>query len=446
MKNYNGEAMKRKNYRVLRILSAAISLVLAGLAFSGLAGKLSIVLHAQFGAAIMRCFAAFSIGALSVVLAIALITLVFGRFYCSVLCPLGIIQDVVGWLSRRKGTVTSNYVKTRYAIAGVVFGLFACGWTTGFLLLDPYSNFGRMAGSFTVGGMIPLVAIIILALWKKRLYCTTICPVGTLLGLVAKFGLFRLGIYGKCVKCGKCVKVCPAGCIEPQNGILDNERCVRCMNCVSACPLDAISFKLLKVDVEPVQPSRRAFLIQGGILLAGLAVGVSLSKAGLDRIKKWLGKTGILPPGAGDKARFAAKCTSCQLCVANCPEKIIVPAPGGDGPVSLDLSRGACNYSCHRCSTICPTGAIMPLTLEAKRKTKIAEAVFDATKCLVFQQGEKCGKCAAACPAKAIVLRKSGAPRPVDLSLCIGCGACQDACPVNAMTVHEIDKQITLGE
>ena len=85
----------------------------------------------------------------------------------------------------------------------------------------------------------------------------------------------------------------------------------------------------------------------------------------------------------------------------------------------------------------------MPLTLEIKRRTKIAEAKFDPQKCLVFQNSTACGKCAAACPVKAVTLRKNGTPRPVKTALCIGCGACQAACPApqKAMTVHEIEKQ-----
>ena len=145
--------------------------------------------------------------------------------------------------------------------------------------------------------------------------------------------------------------------------------------------------------------------------------------------------------------RFAQKCTACRLCEANCPAKIIVPAPGGDGPVRLDLSRGACKYDCNRCSAICPTGALKPLKLEDKRRTKIAEAEFDPKVCIAFQTEDKCGRCAKACPTGAIKLRKNGTPKPVDKNRCIGCGACQAACPAapkKAMTVHAVERQTLL--
>ena len=394
-----------------------------------------------------RCLAAFSVGALATALGIAAFTFLFGRFYCAVLCPFGILQDAIGFLSRRKGTAVPNFRRTRYAVAGTAFGMLAFGWTALFLLLDPYSNFGRIAGSFTAGSVIPLIVIALLAVWKKRIYCTAICPVGTLLGLIAKHGVFRLRLTDRCVKCGMCVKVCPAGCIDPHNGTLDNERCVRCMNCVSACRLQAVKFALPERKTPPVDQARRAFLINGGVLVAGVAAGMVLAKTGMGKLTEYAKRFLILPPGAGDAERFAARCTACQLCTANCPAKIIVPAPGGDGPVSLDLSRGACRFDCNRCSQVCPTGAIRPLTLAAKQKTKIAEAKFNPRSCIVFQDGEKCGKCAAACPTGAITLRANGTPRPVNVALCIGCGACQAVCPApgKAMTVHEIERQIVLN-
>ncbi len=432
--------------RVIRICAAAVFLLAAGFAFSGFSGLFAQFLHIQLGPALVKCAAAFSLGTLAVVLGIALFTFLFGRFYCSVFCPFGILQDAAGFLSRRKAKAVPDYAKARCAIAGIVFGALLCGWSGGFLLLDPYSNFGRIFAFFTLGGVIPPVLLILLAVWKKRIYCTTVCPVGALLGLLAKYGIFKLSISGKCVKCGKCVQGCPSGCIDVESGVIDNGRCVRCMNCISACPLGCIGFAAprRREEAVPVDTSRRRFLISGGVLIAGLAAGAALAKTGLGKIEEFARRFKILPPGAGSAERFAAKCTACQLCTVNCPAKIIVPAPGGDGPVSLDLSRGACQFDCNRCTQVCPTGALKPLTLAQKRKTKIAEAKFNPRNCLVFQEDVPCGQCADVCPVHAIRLRKNGAPRPVDTALCIGCGACQAVCPADekAMTVHEIEKQI----
>lgn len=419
--------------RRARIAGALVFALVFAAAFSGGSVPAARALRIEFVPALLRCAAAFSLGALATVLALALPAWLFGRFYCAALCPLGIWQDAVGRLSRRKSRPERNRPRLRYLIAGVSCGMLAGGWTLPFLLLDPYSNAGRIvAGGLTLGGVLPLVLITLLAVWKKRLFCTAICPAGTLLGLFARRGVLKLRLTEKCVKCGSCVKVCPAGCVDPASGTLDNERCVRCMNCLAACGVGGVEYTARGgAPVIPTDRGRREFLIDGGCFLAGLGAGFAVARLGLAvgaAVDSDTLGVPILPPGAADAARFKAKCTACQLCTANCPEKIIVPAPGGYGPVRLDLERGACRSDCDRCSAVCPTGALLPLGLERKRRTRIALAEFDPRKCLVFQEGEKCGKCAAACPTGAVTLRKSGAPR-FKADKCIGCGACRAACP-----------------
>lgn len=430
---------------MVRIAAATLFLIAAAASFTGIAGLTAVFLHVQFGPALLKLIAAFSFGTLATVLAIALVTVLFGRFYCAVFCPLGILQDVIGFLSRRRATCSRNFAGVRYAIAGVVFGMLIFGWTAGFFLLDPYSSFGRIAASFSLGSILPLAVIAGLAVWKKRIYCTTLCPVGTLLGLIAKYSLFQMRITGKCVRCGKCAGVCPSGCIDLATGTVDNERCVRCMNCVSSCPLRGIRLVRAERKRVPFDVSRRAFLTGSGALIAGLAAGVVLAKTGMGRLAEFAKRFKILPPGAGNPVRFAAVCTGCQLCTANCPAGIIRPAENGAGPVSLDLTRGACRFDCNRCSQVCPTGAIRPLALKEKQRTRIAEAQFLPRNCIVFQEGGKCGKCAGVCPTKAITLRRTGAPRLAP-ALCIGCGACQAICPATekAMVIREIEEQVLL--
>lgn len=482
---------KRDLWRRFRIVLAALFLLGAGAAFSGFGWMAAPLLQLQFAPALMRCFAAFSLGALLTVLGIALTAFLFGRVYCAVFCPLGILQDFFGWVSRRKGGKTADFRKTRFVLAGIALGMLFSGWTAPFLLLDPYSNAGRMAGAFAAGGFLPLIVIAALAVWKKRIYCTALCPVGTVLGAIAEHGIFQLKMTEDCVKCGLCVKNCPPGCIDPEKGLLDNARCVRCMNCISVCRTGGVKFSLFRHEAihgkrsrtklstspspsplfsssfssssgaaEPVFPrtrtreaeekvpvdrSRRAFLIDCACLLGGLAAGALLVKGGLAKLETFARRFRILPPGALNAERFASKCTSCQLCTVNCPSGIIVSAPGGAGPVSLDLSRGFCQYDCRRCSELCPTGALLPLSLAQKQKTRIALARLNPRTCIVFQEGVQCGRCAAVCPTKAVTLRRTGAPRLTE-NLCIGCGACQSVCPApgKAMTVHEIEQQTLL--
>ena len=443
--------------RKVRIAAAALVFLAMAASFSGFAiVAAALAPQIEFAPALLRLIAAFSLGALVTVAVIVVLTWLFGRFYCACLCPLGICQDIVGGLQHRDSHSEKDHAVLRYVIAGVVFGMLAGGWTFGFTLLDPYSVFGRAVGSrAALFGLIPLAAVALLAVWKKRIFCTAVCPVGTLLGLFSRFGLFRIRFTDKCVKCGQCVKTCPAGCIDPEAGSVDNERCVRCMNCLAACRVSGLEFAFAfrKGAAAPAQPdgSRREFLVRGGVLLAGLAAGFAAAKSGAVKavVKVLSGaKRVFLPPGAGDMARFARKCTACQLCTANCPSKAIVPAPGGDGPVRLDLSAAPCWYDCKRCSIVCPTGAIPPMTLKEKQHIRIGVVKFSAEKCFVCSSGRPCGKCAEVCQAKAIRLKGSPGVPVVDTRLCVGCGACQEACPANpkALVVHPVAKQKRLPD
>jgi ferredoxin len=458
-RGYGTVKNKWKIIRKARIAAAFLTAAVMSAAFSGLAAWTARIPHAELAPALLRSIAAFSTGALATVLILIVLTWLFGRFYCACLCPLGIWQDLWGFLSRRAGRREKNLSAVRYLVGGIVFGALAGGWALGFALLDPYSNFGRgVAGRAALGGLIPLAATALLSVWKKRIFCTAVCPAGTLLGVFGRFGVFKVRFTEKCVKCGLCVKSCPVGCIDLASGTIDNERCVRCMNCLGVCKVSGVAFtarrvKAASAEAETPDRSRREFLIRGGVLLAGLAAGFAAARSGVVRAAARAlagAKKFVLPPGAGDPERFMSRCTACQLCTANCPGKVIVPAPkGGDGPVRLDLSRGVCLYDCSKCGNICPTGAIRPLPLEEKRHTKIAEAKFDPKLCLVCRTRNGCGRCAAVCPTGALKLKGSPGVPKLDARLCIGCGACRAACPATpekALTVNPVARQTRIPD
>ncbi len=457
-----------KPYRRYRIIAATIVSVAIAVAFIIGGRGLGVLSQIQFGPLLVDLLTGGTILTAVLFVIVALFTFIFGRFFCSVICPLGILQDVIDAFSPRKSALKVNLRLTRYIIAALCFGLLVGGCGLGLDILEPYSNFGAFFSSliahmkgvattkiFYINALLPIVLIMLLVIWKRRVFCTTICPVGTILGLISRRGLLRLRIDDKCSLCGLCDTVCCVGAIDAATGTVDNERCVRCMDCVSVCRGGAIGFaRPIKTPDQPVDRTRRAALISGAVTVTTFALaaggGLALTKRALaapddDKARR------ILPPGADRWSSFAARCINCQLCVVNCPSHIIKPGTVLSGAVTLDLTTASCDYNCTRCADICPTNAIAPITLEKKRRTRIALAKFDASKCRLVIDEIECGLCAKACPTGAVTIKKypTGMSVPkLNADQCIGCGACAVACPVTpkAMTIEAIDKQVEIAK
>lgn len=209
-------------------------------------------------------------GSIVIVAVLMLLTLLFGRVYCSVLCPLGLLQESLA------AAAPARRFRFRPAASGlrvVVVLLFIAAMVAGlpvlFSLVEPYSLFGRIvANVIAVGrafwdmasgvdtprmwttGFAPLSAalalfaiIAFMALKHGRLWCNSICPVGTFLGYLSRFALFRVHIdESACVGCGRCERVCKASCIDSGGHQVDASRCVVCFNCISVCSHRAVNF------------------------------------------------------------------------------------------------------------------------------------------------------------------------------------------------------------
>jgi ferredoxin len=300
-----------------------------------------------------------------------------------------------------------------------------------------------------------------LAIWKGRFFCDCLCPTGLALKLFAEHSLlgFRLN-ETTCLKCGACQKVCPASCLNatgqepareaeaglteagsskgsskgsktPARGV-DLARCLLCLQCASVCPNGSLSYGRTK----SVQSGRRRFLklAGAGALAAGAYLTTEEFRA---RTFSQPEAQPIMPPGALSLAHFNAHCSICHTCVSSCPNQAIHPShsltPSLSGKPLLDPYEGFCQYDCVVCGEVCPTGALAPLTVEAKRLTRLGLAKLDRLECVVVKNGTSCGACAELCPTAAVRMAPgpSGRDEPtLDSDYCIGCGACQKACPV----------------
>ena len=419
-----------KFYRYLRGGLAVVVGIMAVLAFAGLFYPIQ-VFDVQLTALLQRVLVDFSLFAAVLLVALLIISLLFGRIYCSMLCPLGLYQEFLMLLLRRRVPVQKNR-PYKYFLAAVVFGALIGGTVFLVRLIDPYTLFGSGASGAWLGLGV-LLALAVLVWFRGRLFCSNICPVGVVFGLISKHALKQIYIEkDKCVSCGLCAAKCPTGSIDFKNKTVDNETCIKCFKCLGGCRRGGIHYGSKPSEKIAFNPARRRLLVSGAVVaVLALAVkgGVELGKTIAAKVKKV-----ILPAGAGNAEDFANRCLNCNLCVQNCPMKILKKADGDYPAVHVDYTDGFCDYDCNRCSAICPSGAIKRLTLAEKQKTQIGLAVINEEVCI------KCGLCVMKCPRQAIS-REDGSFPLVDAGGCIGCGACKAACPVKAITIVPVEKQ-----
>ncbi len=429
-----------------------------------------------------------------VLVALVVLTLVFGRIYCSVICPLGVMQDVISHLNRKKNRFTHSRALTwlRLLMLVVMAVAIIAGLGSLMALLAPYSSYGRIVNNLLqplyiwcnnglaaiaehyesyafydkevwlkslptfLVALVTFVVIAVLAWRGGRTYCNTICPVGTVLGYLAKFSWFKVYFDAdKCRSCSLCTKNCKASCIDFKSHTVDYTRCVACGNCLSKCNFDALHYghagktgkteKTEKTEISeaPQDSTRRAFLLGGAIVAADVALAQAGKKVdgGLAEIvdrtppKR---KQRITPPGSVSASNMQRHCTACQLCVAQCPNDVL--RPSGDlltlMQPTLSYEHGFCRPECTRCSEVCPTGAIRPIDTAQKTSIQIGHAVWIKENCVVLTDNVECGNCARHCPSEAIMMvpndpddDESPMVPAVDHTKCIGCGACEYVCP-----------------
>lgn len=424
--------MSKKLY-YLRLAAAAVVACLSVAAFASVFYKIEIF-DWQLAPLAQKVMVDFSLGLLVVLLLIVAITLISGRLYCSLWCPLGLLQEVLELVFRRRRKLQKNR-PYKYLVMAFVWGMMLGGSVIVAQKIEPYAIAGQILSGAAYG--LAILAILAVAVWfGGRVFCTNVCPVGAILGVIAKHSLLKIYIDDKaCVACGACANKCQAGCIDIKNKTIDNEACVKCLKCLSVCPKRAIRYgKPLKQ--EPKFDSGRRRLLTLGATLAVMAVavksGMVMAQNAAAKVKKV-----ILPAGAGSEKEFVNRCLNCNLCVANCPMKIIKKANDDFKAVHIDYSDGFCNYDCHECSKVCPSGAIRSISLEQKQKTQIGLAVIETEKCI------KCGLCVMSCPRKAIA-REMGQVPKIDDTNCIGCGACKAKCSVGAIEIVAVEQQKTL--
>lgn len=526
-----GSSKGRPALRRIRVALAALVFVIAFAAFLDYRDAAPnhlkhIIASVQFVPSALTFAGAFHATSLVCVVILG-ITFAIGRVYCSVLCPLGILQDIISRVSakiRRAQPYKLPYKKPhnilRHSILAATILAIVSGWG-GLVLtwLDPYSNFGRIASTLlrplavivnnlaatiatalnhpaavpqvnvsfaATAVLLPplliLTALVIMAAFRGRLWCNTICPVGTALGLVSRRSLWRLSIdKAACRKCGDCLRVCKAQCIDLRAAEIDFSRCVACYDCVSVCDDPGIKYRWHGLGARwksreipnaksqipnsiarpPANANRRAF-INTATTGALAAIGVTALAAsrrlaqGNDTPKgKGQGRgeqqrrgqnhdfslldtpAVVAPPGGESTARILAQCTACQLCVSACPSHVIEPAFLEYGSLAglmkprLNFNKSFCNFNCAVCAEVCPDGALTVQALAGMQTAQGGRRSRDS----VLQRGILT---LAAKQTTRIGLAHTAHPRCIIVRDGTACGACAEHCPTAALQMKKV--------
>lgn len=421
-------------------------------------------------------------------------TFFLGRFFCGWICPLGTAIDFFTRFFKKvdKKNIPSNF---KYYLLGFLlfvsfFGINIIG------LLDPIAIFVRFltfsffplfgdsvktvwVGLYKIFGekrdmlsffynfmksnilpfretIYPLAffsffiffLVIFLERFEKRNWCKNLCPMGTLLGLISRFSIFKRFPNGLCRDCGDCKNICPTSF---DKDVLQKEECIMCMDCELKCKFKRVNF------IFNVKPELNTNFSKRRVLITSLLKGYFT--AGIFNFFRDEHKSKLLrPPGVGDEREFLKKCVRCGECIKICLKNALYPCTLDYGfynlftPVLIPR-KGYCEYNCTLCGQVCPTKAIPQLSLEHKKKEVIGIAVFDKNHCLPYAKKVNCMVCEEHCPIpkKAIrfeiVSEKDSEGKMVELKkpyvvdeLCIGCGICEYVCPLTSKAGIEVFK------
>ena len=407
---------------------------------------------------------------IGVIVFLVILTLVCGRIYCSVICPLGIMQDIFGWLGKKRKKNRYTYSKEvkwlRYPVLVVFIIAILAGIGTIFQVLAPYSAFGRIAttllqplwkmgnnvlatiaeradsyafyhvetglpntGVVTAIAIVTLIVLVVLAWRNGRTYCNTICPVGTVLGFLSRYSFIRIQFdESKCRNCSMCSKNCKAACIDYKTHSVDNSRCVVCGDCIESCKFGALKYGFSKQSTQSsdtskygnssttsdpkensIDESKRSFLVTTA-LLATAAMAQQKDK--------------VMDGGLAEIEDKVA------------PERQTLLTPPGSK--SMKNFAQHCT-GCQLCVSECPNQVLRP-------STDLLHLMMPTMSYELGYCRPECNRCSEVCPAGAIL----PIPKEVKSSTQLGhavwikkncvpltdgvdCGNCAQHCPVGAI-------------
>jgi len=166
-------------------------------------------------------------------LLILFILAIGGRWACSGICPLGIIEELIFKIPFPKKYLELPYEKYLKKIKYIIFVLLLILVPTLFM-----PNQGKWKTGFLFFKLFGFTTVFVLSLFIYRPFCKYFCPFGVFLGFFNKISPYRYVVDLTCNHCGLCKRKCKMGVTPYANP--NNMECIRCGECLNKCPKNAL--------------------------------------------------------------------------------------------------------------------------------------------------------------------------------------------------------------
>jgi polyferredoxin len=208
--------------------------------------------------------------------AILLVSLVFGKSFCSWLCPVGFLSELVGDFGERflkkffklniKLPKWIDYPlrSIKYLLLGFfVFSIFFLMSTLALksFLDSPYNLIADVKmfyffADISRTALIILSALFFLSIFIRSFWCRFLCPYGALLGVLNFLSPNKIKRNPvSCIDCGLCAKACPSSIKVDKVLTVWSDECTSCLNCIDACPVEET------LDIFTLLPAKKSFKI-----------------------------------------------------------------------------------------------------------------------------------------------------------------------------------------
>jgi NosR/NirI family nitrous oxide reductase transcriptional regulator len=161
-------------------------------------------------------------------------TLIWGRIFCSSMCPFGAVQDFIArfspknWRLKVPQRIHDQALYIKYGILGlIVVTAMVNANLSIFQYFEPFGTLFFFSPSLVLWSI--LIVILAACFVVERFYCRYVCPLGAALGIVSLLSPLRIKRVPQCSMCKVCEHACPTGAIR--GATIDFKECVRCDVC-----------------------------------------------------------------------------------------------------------------------------------------------------------------------------------------------------------------------